>query len=150
MKKAAEKFVDLVRDIVQQELDKEDDLVLCEVTEKKDDIHYDVNVLLDENNVVVQNVTNVTPMDLKKGDRVYLYKIKNTLQNSFIINKIIPYVAKVTRQMVAAGYTKERILSAIMGYITIDGLEPYLEAIVTGGIDDEDGYNYVSLGYEEM
>lgn len=147
MKKAAEKFVDLVRDIVQQELDREDDLVLCEVTEKKDDIHYDVNVLLDENNVVVQNVTNVTPMDLKKGDRVYLYKIKNVLQNSFIINTIIPYVPVTAKQMMHDGYVKERIIAALMGYIRED--EPtVLTHVITGGSYEDE--TTCILGYEEM
>ena len=39
---AADKMVDVIRDIIQQELDKRDTVILCEVTAQVDENHYNV------------------------------------------------------------------------------------------------------------
>lgn len=87
--KAANLMVDIIKDIIQQELSKRDCTILCMIREKKDENHYDVSIVPD-NNTIIRNVTNMTKFELSVGDYVYVYKINNQLSNSFICYKVIP------------------------------------------------------------
>ena len=91
--KAANELVDIIRDIVLRELDKRDSTSLCQVIEQKDDIHFNVYVVPDED-TVIENVLNSSGLDVQVGDYVYIYKIGNKLNNSFIISKVAPYTGK--------------------------------------------------------
>ena len=88
---AAEEMVNVIRDVIQQELSKKGQTILCQVVNKTDDKHYDVYVVPDESEVV-KNVLNTTRFDFKEGDYVYIYKINNQLNNSFIMSAVDPYV----------------------------------------------------------
>ena len=91
--KAANELVDIIRDIVLRELDKRDSTSLCYVTEQKDDLHFNVYVVPDED-TVIENVLNSSGLQIKVGDYVYIYKINNKLNNSFIISKVTPYTGR--------------------------------------------------------
>lgn len=88
--KAINEFVDLIKEIIQQELDKTDSTVLCQIKNKKGNNHYDV-VIIPDNKNIVKNVVNMTKFDLEEGDYVYVYKINNQLSNCFIVYKLIPF-----------------------------------------------------------
>ena len=84
---AADKMVDVIRDIIQQELSKIECTILCEVISKVDDDHYNVYVLPDKESVI-NNIPNMTKFDFTPGDYCYVYKIQNNLSNSFICSKV--------------------------------------------------------------
>lgn len=90
MGKAADQLVDVIRDIIIRELEKRDTTVLCQVVNKKGAKHFDVCVVPDTDTRIT-NVLNPSSLDIKVGDFVYVYKINNQLNNSFIVSKIMPY-----------------------------------------------------------
>ncbi len=93
--RAADKMVDVIRDIIQQELSKQDCTVLCEIIDQTDANHYDVYILPDRDNKVT-NVVNMTKFDFTPGEYCYVYKIQNNLANSFICYKVAPGTEAVT------------------------------------------------------
>lgn len=86
---AADKMVDVIRDIIQQELDKRDSVILCEITAQVDENHYNVYVVPDKNSVI-NSVPNMTKFDFTPGEYCYVFKIQNNLANSFICSKVSP------------------------------------------------------------
>ena len=89
--KGVAKFVDVIRDLVKNEVDKTDSTIVCKVVAKNKvstyDYTYDVYVEPDEMNII-SGIQNASNSDIEVGDYVYLYKIKNQLNNSFIFKKI--------------------------------------------------------------
>jgi len=91
---AADKMVDVIRDIIQQELNKLDCTILCEVTSQVDANHYNVYVIPDKTSVIY-NVPNMTKFNFTPGEYCYVYKIQNNLANSFICCKVAPGAEEV-------------------------------------------------------
>lgn len=84
--KEAEIFVNILRNLIQEELNKRDTTVPCII----DSINTNgtVNIyLLTDINTIVPNIINASRYNFKSGDSAILYKIKNNLSNSFIIAK---------------------------------------------------------------
>lgn len=94
---AANDFVDVIRDLIQQELSKRDSTTMCEILEQVGEDHYNVCTVSDPD-TVLHNVVNMTKFELKKGDFVYIYNLNGQLNNSFICYKIIPYIAPSVTQ----------------------------------------------------
>lgn len=82
--KAADELVDIIKDIVQQEINKKDCVVLCEVVaQSADNSLYDVYVVPDRK-AIVHGVPNMSKVDPIIGDYCYVYKINNSFSNAFI------------------------------------------------------------------
>lgn len=92
---AADKMVDVIRDIIQQELDKLDRVILCEIIDQVDANHYNVCVVPDRD-ATVYSVPNMTKFDFTPGEYCYVYKIQNNLANSFICCKVAPGTEEIT------------------------------------------------------
>ena len=88
---AAKELVDVLRKVVSEELNKRDTTVLCEVVSRADERHFDVVDLSDSSRTIIHNITSMLAVDVNVGDFVYVYKIKNNYNNSFIVYKMIPY-----------------------------------------------------------
>lgn len=86
---AANDLVDIFREIVRQELSKTDSTILCQVKQKRDDVHYDLAIVPDEQ-ASLKNIPNMTGFSLASGDYVYVFKIRNSTSNCFIVSKVIP------------------------------------------------------------
>lgn len=86
---AANDLVDIFREIVRQELSKTDSTILCQVKQKRDDVHYDLAIVPDEQ-ASLKNIPNMTGFGLESGDYVYVFKIRNSTSNCFIVSKVIP------------------------------------------------------------
>ena len=84
---AANNMVDLIRELIQQELIKEDNTATCRIMACNPDGSYDINVLPDMV-TVVRSVKSISPENLKEGDYAYIFKFKNKLNNAVIIAKI--------------------------------------------------------------
>lgn len=110
MSKAANELVDIIRGIVQEEISKKDSTMLCRVKEKKDDNHYDLIVVPDQENII-HNVTNMTKFDLKDGDYVYVYQINGQLNNSFICYKLLPYINETVTSASGTSYHPRSTIS---------------------------------------
>lgn len=84
---AVNNMVDVIKEIVKDELNKQDNTVLCKIVRTNENGSYDVFIEPDEQNIVT-NIPSIVDFELEQGDYVYVYKIRNQLNNSFIIKKI--------------------------------------------------------------
>ena len=84
---AAAGMVDLIRELIQQELVKEDDTATCRIMACNPDGTYDITILPDMI-TVISSVKSISPENLKQGDYAYIYKFKNRLNNAIIIARV--------------------------------------------------------------
>ena len=87
MDKTASDLVNIIREIVREELSHMDNTVVCQVASVNNDGTYDLYIVSDTKNII-HNISSISSAKLKAGDFVNVYKIKNQLNNSFILNKI--------------------------------------------------------------
>lgn len=81
-------LVDLIRYIVRAELDKKDNTVLGKIIQKNNDATYNIYVEPDME-TVVHNISTIDGMEqLNPGDYVYVFKVNNQFNQSFIIKKL--------------------------------------------------------------
>lgn len=80
----AEQLVDLIREIVREEVKKQDSTVPCIVDSVNDDGTINLCILPDLD-TVIGRIHNPNHIDCQEGDTVLLYKVKNQINNSFII-----------------------------------------------------------------
>lgn len=87
--KSADDFVALIREMIREELAHIDNAIICKVQSVNTD--QTVNIyLMPDTTTIIPNIPNDSPYELKAGDNVVLYKIKNQVSNSFIIAKLNP------------------------------------------------------------
>lgn len=79
----ADNMVDIIRDIVREEVNKTDSTLLCRVKNIYSENAVDV-IPVSDKTLILHNIPNMTKYDLSIGDYVYIYKIGNQLDNSFI------------------------------------------------------------------
>ena len=84
---AAAGMVDLIRELIQQELVKEDDTATCRIMACNPDGTYDITILPDMI-TVISSVKSISLENLKQGDYAYIYKFKNRLNNAIIIARV--------------------------------------------------------------
>ena len=84
---AAANMVELIRELIQQELVKEDNTATCQIMACNSDGSYDITILPDEI-TLIKSVKSITPENLKQGDYAYVYKFKNKLSNAIIFTRI--------------------------------------------------------------
>ena len=80
----AEQLVDLIREIVREEVKKQDNTVPCIVDSVNDDGTVNLCILPDLD-TVISGILNPNHIDCRGGGTVLLYKVKNQINNSFII-----------------------------------------------------------------
>ena len=79
-------FYLLLKELISEEIHKLDCTTPCLV----DSVNADgtINIyLLPDTATIIPNILNASKYELKKGDIVLLYKVKNRINNSFIITK---------------------------------------------------------------
>ena len=84
MQDTSEQLVSLIRELIREELQNTDSTVICKVESVNADGSANIYVLPDVNNLI-RNIPNSSNTAVKSGDIVVLFKIKNKLNNSFII-----------------------------------------------------------------
>lgn len=87
MDKTAGDLVNIIRDIVREELSHMDNTIVCQVASVNNDGTYDLYIVSDIKNII-HGISSISSAQLKVGDYVNVYKVKNQLNNSFILNKI--------------------------------------------------------------
>lgn len=86
MKDTANQMVDLIREIIREEIKKQDSSELCIVDSVNTDGTLNVKLLTDDEGLL-ENITNGTPFEFNSGDYAILYKLKNSLGNCFVFGK---------------------------------------------------------------
>ena len=84
---AANNLVDSIKNIVLQLTDGLDTTHLCRIAGKNNDNTYNVFVGADGTHII-SRIPSIIDVDLEIGDDVYVYAIRNQLNNSFIIKKV--------------------------------------------------------------
>lgn len=79
----ADNMVDIIRGVVREEINKTDSTILCQVKNIRSNNSADV-IPVSDRSLILKNIPNMTKFDLSVGDYVYLYKINNQLDNSFV------------------------------------------------------------------
>lgn len=89
MSKCAQELVDLIRDIVSIEVDRQDATVVCIVESINSDSSLNI-YLPPDREMVVRNIINASKYAFNAGDYGILYKVQNKIGNAFIIAKVGP------------------------------------------------------------
>lgn len=85
---SANQMVNVIRALVKEELDKREQVVLCQISKvSQDNKTYDIYVVPDFEHVI-HNVKSELAYPLYEGDYVYVFKINNQFANAFIVHKI--------------------------------------------------------------
>lgn len=86
----ASQLVELIRTLVREEIEKQDQTVKCVVQAVNPDKTIDAFLISDieqSQETLLKGLKNMSRFDFKKGDIAILYKIKNNINNSFIVGK---------------------------------------------------------------
>ena len=86
MNDAKSEFVEFIRSLIKEEINKMDQTVPCVIQSVNPDNTVNIYLLSDQN-TIIPNVINSTRYTFTSGDIGILYKIKNRVRNSFIIAK---------------------------------------------------------------
>lgn len=86
MNDAKSEFVEFIRSLIKEEINKMDQTVPCVIQSVNPDNTVNIYLLSDQN-TIIPNVINSTRYTFASGDIGILYKIKNRVSNSFIIAK---------------------------------------------------------------
>lgn len=86
MDDSAGNLVGLIREIVREELKRMDKASICRVSSVNVDGTVNLFILPDTS-TVIPNILNCSNQQLKSDDIVVLFKISNSISNSFIIAK---------------------------------------------------------------
>ena len=122
---AADKMVDVIRDIIQQELDKLDRVILCEIIDQVDANHYNVCVVPDRD-ATVYSVPNMTKFDFTPGEYCYVYKIQNNLAKYDGTNTLIQEYINDANYL-PLGYDKKVIVVDNCYYFLFHNTSSYME-----------------------
>lgn len=79
----ADSMVDIIRGIVREEINKTDSTLLCRVKNIYSKNAVDV-IPVSDKTLILHNIPNMTKYDLNIGDYVYIYRVNNQLDNSFV------------------------------------------------------------------
>ena len=83
---SANNLVSLIREIVREELKNIDKTSICRVISVNADNTVNL-VVLPDTTTVISNILNCSGQKLQNNDIVILFKIRNSINNSFIIAK---------------------------------------------------------------
>lgn len=127
----ADNMVDIIRGIVREEINKTDSTILCQVKNIRSDNSADM-IPVSDRSLILKNIPNMTKFDLSVGDYVYLYKINNQLDNSFVCyvlgKNILEGDYSVTKDPYGErGGDISEAVAAFTPKLTLTGTDLYLE-----------------------
>lgn len=128
----ADSMVDIIRGIVREEINKTDSTLLCCVKNIYSENAVDV-IPVSDKTLILHNIPNMTKYNLNIGDYVYIYKVNNQLDNSFVC-----YV--LGKNPVERSYN---VSSASTGLWALNSFVPILE--YNSKEDTLSLYNYTEL-----
>lgn len=88
--KSADSFIELIREIIRDETANQDQTVVCIIQSVNLDETLNVYVLPDRS-TIIPNIINASKYQFVSGDAAVLYKIKNQMNNAFVIAKYNPF-----------------------------------------------------------
>ena len=87
MDNCANDFINIIKQLIQNEINDQDQTVFCTIESVNTDGSLNIYIVPDFTNKII-NIKNSSKYNFKSGDYALLYKIKNQISNSFIITKI--------------------------------------------------------------
>lgn len=84
---AANAMIDLIRDLIVNELAKQDTTAVCKIISSNNDGSYNIVVFPDAI-TLISGVKSISPENFKAGEYAYIYKFRNKLNNAVIFAKI--------------------------------------------------------------
>lgn len=115
MKTSSEEMVELIKQLIQNQLDELDQLVVCQIVECNKNGTYNVKVVpILNDSPVISNVKSNTYLDLKTNDFVYAMSVKNQLNNLIIFAKI---GTELPKEYLDKGEIQSMINNALSNYI---------------------------------
>lgn len=82
-------LVELIRELIREEIQNQDTTAICQIVSTNIDGTVNIHVLPDFE-TVIPNIINASKYAFDSGDMAVLYKIKNKLNNAFIIGAYNP------------------------------------------------------------
>lgn len=107
----ADSMVDIIRGIVREEINKTDSTLLCRVKNIYSENAVDV-IPVSDKTLILHNIPNMTKYDLNIGDYVYIYRVNNQLDNSFVCYVLGKNPVERSYNVSAASYATEAEASA--------------------------------------
>ena len=98
-------LVNLIREIIKIEISKEDTTCICQVDSINSDGTANI-IILPDMETKINNIQNNSNNEIASGDFVVLYKIKNQINNSFIMAKCGKSVQKSREKVVMVNYNQ--------------------------------------------
>lgn len=98
-------LVNLIREITKIEISKEDTTCICQVDSINSDGTANI-IILPDMETKINNIQNNSNNEIASGDFVVLYKIKNQINNSFIMAKCGKSVQKSRDKVVMVNYNQ--------------------------------------------
>ena len=115
MKTSSEEMVELIKQLIQNQLDELDQLVVCQIVECNKNGTYNVKVVpILNDSPVISNVKSSTYLDLNTNDFVYAMSVKNQLNNLIIFAKI---GTELPKEYLDKGEIQSMINNALSNYI---------------------------------
>ena len=87
MDSSANELLNIIKKIVQEKIEEQDQTVFCTVESLNADGSLNIYIIPDFTNRVT-NIKNASKYEFKSGDTAILFKIRNNIANSFIIAKV--------------------------------------------------------------
>lgn len=98
-------LVNLIREITKIEISKEDTTCICQVDSINSDGTANI-IIIPDMETKINNIQNNSNNEIASGDFVVLYKIKNQINNSFIMAKCGKSVQKSREKVVMVNYNQ--------------------------------------------
>lgn len=86
---SANNFINLLRDMIREELNKRDSTSVCVIDSVNPDGTLNIYILPDRS-TLFKNILNASKYTFAAGEVGVLYKIRNQINNSFVIAKYKP------------------------------------------------------------
>lgn len=126
----ADNMVDIIRGIVREEINKTDSTILCQVKNIRSDNSADM-IPVSDRSLILKNIPNMTKFSLSVGDYVYLYKINNQLDNSFVCyvlgKNILEGDYSITKDPYSYAADISKVVAAFTPVLTLTGTDLYLQ-----------------------
>lgn len=113
-------LVNLIREITKIEISKEDTTCICQVDSINSDGTANI-IILPDMETKINNIQNNSNNEIASGDFVVLYKIKNQINNSFIMAKCGKSVQKSRDKVVMVNYNQIANTANVTGSKEVTG-----------------------------
>ena len=126
-------LVNLIREITKIEISKEDTTCICQVDSINSDGTANI-IILPDMETKINNIQNNSNNEIASGDFVVLYKIKNQINNSFIMAKCGKSVQKSRDKVVMVNYNQSEPSQIVQNAVNVTGSKEVTGSFTPSGL----------------